>query len=134
MAVREDGTPWWPENSKEAYANACKNLAAALKNWDESGKGKRQGRRVGFPSFKSKRSTRKFAFTTGTIEVGADRHHVTLPSQLPGCLLELFRGADTHDLIAFWRGRDNQVFGGSRSGFSERPRTMIPQYRTRLQR
>ncbi|MEU1983942.1 IS607 family element RNA-guided endonuclease TnpB [Nocardia sp. NPDC019395] len=79
VAVREDGTPWWPENSKEAYANACKNLAAALKNWDESDKGKRKGPRVGFPSFKSKRSTRKFAFTTGTIEVEADRHHVTLP-------------------------------------------------------
>lgn len=77
--MREDGTPWWPENSKEAYANACKNLAAALKNWDESRKGTRKGPRVGFPSFKSKRSTRKFTFTTGTIKVEADRHHVTLP-------------------------------------------------------
>jgi putative transposase len=77
--VREDGTPWWPENSKEAYTNACKNLAAALKNWDDSRTGKRRGPRVGFPSFKSERSTRTFAFTTGTITVEADRRHVTLP-------------------------------------------------------
>lgn len=79
VAVGEDGTPWWPENSKEVYANACKNLAAALKNWDDCRSGRRQGPRVGFPSFKSKRSTKKFAFTTGTINVEADRHHVTLP-------------------------------------------------------
>lgn len=79
VAVREDGTPWWPKNSKEAYANACRNLAEALKNWDESREGKRKGRRVGFPSFKSKRSTRAFGFTTGTIKVEPDRHHVTLP-------------------------------------------------------
>jgi putative transposase len=50
-----------------------------LKNWDDSRKGKRKGPRIGFPSFKSKRSTRKFAFTTGTIRVESDRHHVTLP-------------------------------------------------------
>ncbi|MUL61186.1 transposase [Mycobacterium sp. CBMA 213] len=79
VAVRDDGTPWWGENSKEAYANAVKNLSVALKNWDDSRKGKRKGPRVGFPSFKSKRSTRKFAFTTGAIRVEADRHHVTLP-------------------------------------------------------
>ncbi|GGC67304.1 IS607 family element transposase accessory protein TnpB [Hoyosella rhizosphaerae] len=79
VAVREDGTPWWAENSKEAYANACKNLAEALKNWSDSRKGTRKGPRVGFPSFKSKRSTRAFAFTTGTIRVEPDRHHVTLP-------------------------------------------------------
>ncbi len=79
VAVREDGTPWWGENSKEVYANACQNLAAGLKNWDDSRTGTRKGPRVGFPSFKSKRSTKRFAFTTGAIRVEADRHHVTLP-------------------------------------------------------
>jgi putative transposase len=79
VAVRDDGTPWWGENSKEAYANACKNLSAALTNWSESRKGTRTGPRVGFPSFKSKRSTRVFAFTTGTIRIEPDRHYVTLP-------------------------------------------------------
>ncbi len=79
VAVRDDGTPWWGENSKEAYANACKNLSAALTNWSDSRKGTRKGPRVGFPSFKSKRSTRAFAFTTGSIRIESDRHHVRLP-------------------------------------------------------
>ncbi|BBZ02719.1 resolvase [Mycolicibacterium chitae] len=79
VAVREDGTPWWGENSKEAYANAVKNLSVALKNWEDSRRGARSGPRMGFPSFKSKRSTRSFAFTTGGIRVEADRHHVSLP-------------------------------------------------------
>lgn len=79
VAVRDDGTPWWGENSKEAYANACKNLSSALTNWSTSRKGTRKGPRVGFPSFKSKRSTKVFAFTTGAIRIEPDRHHVTLP-------------------------------------------------------
>ena len=80
VAVRGDGTPWWGENSKEVYAGACKNLSAALKNWADSRKGARKGPKAGFPSFKSKhRATRTFAFTTGTIRVESDRHHVTLP-------------------------------------------------------
>ncbi|AEF42586.1 IS607 family element RNA-guided endonuclease TnpB [Hoyosella subflava] len=79
VAVRDDGTPWWGENSKEAYANAVKNLSLALKNWSDSRKGVRKGPRMGFPSFKSKRSTRAFAFTTGAIRIESDRHHVTLP-------------------------------------------------------
>lgn len=79
VAVRDDGTPWWPENSKEVYANAVKNLSLALKNWGESRAGARKGPRMGFPTFKSKRATRAFAFTTGTIRIEADRHHVTLP-------------------------------------------------------
>ena len=79
VAVREDGTPWWPENSKEVYANAVKNLSLALKNWGGSRSGARKGPRMGFPGFKSKRSSRAFAFTTGTIRIEADRHHVTLP-------------------------------------------------------
>lgn len=79
VAVRDDGTPWWQENSKEVYANAVKNLSLALKNWGDSRAGARKGPRMGFPAFKSKRSTRAFAFTTGTIRIEADRHHVTLP-------------------------------------------------------
>lgn len=80
LAVREDGTPWWDQNSKEAYSSACQALAAALANWDASRKGTRKGPRMGFPRFKSKRrAAKKFTFTTGTIRVEADRKHVTLP-------------------------------------------------------
>ena len=80
VAVRADGTPWWSENSKEVYANGCRNLCEALSNWDASRKGARKGPRMGFPRFKTKsRTVAKFSFTTGTVRVEPDRKHVTLP-------------------------------------------------------
>ena len=80
VAVRGDGTPWWPENSKEVYAGGCRNLSEALSNWDASRKGTRRGARAGFPRFKSKHgAAKKFSFTTGAIRVEPDRKHVTLP-------------------------------------------------------
>lgn len=72
--------PWWAECSKEAYNTGLDALARALKNWTDSRSGKRAGRPVGFPRFKSRRrSTPTVRFTTGTIRVETDRHHVTLP-------------------------------------------------------
>ena len=41
VAVRDDGTPWWGENSKEAYASGLANLANALGNWTASRDGAR---------------------------------------------------------------------------------------------
>lgn len=80
VALRADGTPWWDENGKEAYASGCQSLANALENWSESKKGNRKGPRVGFPRFKSKRhSVKKLTFTTGAIRVEPDRRHVVLP-------------------------------------------------------
>ena len=80
VAIRDDGTPWWPENSKEVYANGCRNLSEALSNWAASRKGTRRGPRVGFPRFKSKHgAAKKFSFTTGALRVEPDRKHVTLP-------------------------------------------------------
>ena len=72
--------PWWAECSKEAYNTGLDQLARALKNWADSRKGKRKGRRVGFPRFKSRRShAPSVRFTTGTIRLEDDRRHVTLP-------------------------------------------------------
>jgi putative transposase len=80
VAVGEDGTPWWPENSKEVYANACRALSGALSNWDASRKGTRRGPRMGFPRFKTKAGAPKtFSFTTGAIRVEPDGHRVVLP-------------------------------------------------------
>jgi putative transposase len=80
VAVGEDGTPWWPQNSKEVYANACRALAEALSNWNASRSGSRRGPRMGFPRFKSKAGApKKFSFTTGAIRVEPDGHHVVLP-------------------------------------------------------
>ena len=80
LAVDVDGTPWWSQNSKEVYANACRNLAEALFNWYASRKGARNGPRIGFPRFKTKsRAVPKFSFTIGTLRLEPDRKHVTLP-------------------------------------------------------
>jgi putative transposase len=71
--------PWWPENSKEAYSSGLEGLAAALKAWADRRKGKRRGRRVGFPRFRKKgRGRESVSFTTGAIRVD-DQSHVVLP-------------------------------------------------------
>ena len=65
LAVSADGVPWWCENSKEAANTGLRSLASALSNWSKSRKGKRKGRRVGFPKFKSKdRETPRFSYST----------------------------------------------------------------------
>lgn len=72
--------PWWAQCSKEAYATGLDQLARALGNWSDSRRGKRQGPRMGFPRFKSKRhAVPSVRFTTGAIRLQDDRRHVTLP-------------------------------------------------------
>lgn len=71
--------PWWADNSKEAYNTGLDALARGLDAWSKSRKGERAGKPVGFPRFKSVRARRSVRFTTGTIRVEGDRHHVTLP-------------------------------------------------------
>jgi IS605 OrfB family transposase len=78
--AKSEVAPWWSECSKEAFNTGLDQLARALKNFSDSRKGKRAGRPVGFPRFKSKRATvPSVKFTTGTIRLEADRGHVTLP-------------------------------------------------------
>ncbi|MED5813674.1 IS607 family element RNA-guided endonuclease TnpB [Mycolicibacterium sp. 050232] len=71
--------PWWPENSKEAYNTGLDSLARGLDAWSRSRHGLRSGKAVGFGRFKTARARRSVRFTTGTIRVEPDRHHVTLP-------------------------------------------------------
>ncbi|MEO3742994.1 IS607 family element RNA-guided endonuclease TnpB [Plantactinospora sp. B5E13] len=79
-AAKGDVAPWWRECSKEAFNTGLDALARALKNWTDSRSGKRAGRPVGFPRFKSRRrTTPSVRFTTGTIRVESDRKHVVLP-------------------------------------------------------
>lgn len=66
----ETGKPWWRENSKEAYNSGLESLADALRNFSKSRKGRRKGRRMGFPRFKSKdRAVPGFAYTTGSFGI-----------------------------------------------------------------
>ncbi|MCX4617817.1 IS607 family element RNA-guided endonuclease TnpB [Streptomyces mirabilis] len=71
---------WWEENSKEAYNTGLANAAAAFDNYTKSKQGKRHGKRMGTPRFKSKRKARlSCRFTTGAIRVDTGGRHVTLP-------------------------------------------------------
>ena len=76
----ETGEVWWPEVSKEAFADGIKAAVDAYWNWQTSRAGARAGRRVGFPRFAKKgRDRDRVTFTTGAIRVEPDRRHVTLP-------------------------------------------------------
>ncbi|WP_203925065.1 IS607 family element RNA-guided endonuclease TnpB, partial [Rugosimonospora africana] len=78
--AKAEVAPWWGEVSKEAFNTGLDALARGLKNWSESRSGKRAGRHVGFPRFKSRRrTTPSVRFTTGAIRVEPDRMHVVLP-------------------------------------------------------
>ena len=72
--------PWWSENSKEAYSTGIADLCVALKNWSDSKAGKRKGKKVGFPKFRSKRKDQaRVRFSTGPMRIEPDRRTVTLP-------------------------------------------------------
>jgi len=74
------GVVWWPECSKEAYADGIAGAVDAYWNWQQSRAGKRAGKRVGFPRFKRKgRDADRVCFTTGAMRVEPDRRHITLP-------------------------------------------------------
>ena len=78
---KDEIAPWWRENSKEAYGSAFEWLSQALRNWSDSRKGRRAGRRVGWPKYKSKRSgVPRFAYTTGNFGlIGDDPKALRLP-------------------------------------------------------
>ncbi|GGM56736.1 transposase [Micromonospora sonchi] len=78
--AKAEVAPWWGEVSKEAFNTGLDALARGLRNWADSRTGRRAGRSVGFPRFKSRRrSVPSVRFTTGTVCVEADRMHVVLP-------------------------------------------------------
>lgn len=73
-AAKDTVAPWWAECSKEAFNTGLDALARALKNWGDSRKGKRKGKPVGFPRFRSKRTARpSIRFTTGAIRCADGR-------------------------------------------------------------
>lgn len=77
-AVKDTVAPWWAQCSKEAFNTGLDQLARALGNWADSRKGKRKGKPVGFPRFRSKRRARpSVRFTTGAIR--CEPGHAVLP-------------------------------------------------------
>jgi putative transposase len=78
--VKGEMAPWWDKNSKECYSAGIADAVAALDNWSKSKRGKRKGKRVGFPRFESKkRAQNRVRFTTGAMRLESDRRHITLP-------------------------------------------------------
>ena len=66
------------ENSKCVYQEAFRDLDRALRDYIKSRKGKRKGRRLGFPRFKKRGKCRdSFRFSTGAIRCAGGT--VTLP-------------------------------------------------------
>ena len=49
LAVDAEGSPWWQDNSKEAYSSGIEALSKGLSNWSKSRRGGRKGRKVGNP-------------------------------------------------------------------------------------
>jgi putative transposase len=69
---------WWGENSKCVYQEAFRDLDRALRDFAESRKGQRKGKRLGFPGFKKRGRCRdSFRFSTGAMRCVGKR--VTLP-------------------------------------------------------
>ena len=81
LAVNQTtGEVWWSQNSKESYNMALHGLARGFSNWSKSRKGQRKGKRVGFPKFKSKNTTMRFAYSTGfTAPTAGDPYGLKLP-------------------------------------------------------
>lgn len=78
--VKDEVAPWWADNSKEAYSCGLADLARALDDWQASKIGKRKGRRVGFPRFKSaRRDPGRVRFSTGAMRLEPDRRTIVLP-------------------------------------------------------
>ena len=73
LAVDDDGVIWWRENAYEAYSGGVEALAKGLSNWAKSRNGACNGRKVGFPKFKSKGKTvPRFRYAAGTFGLIAD--------------------------------------------------------------
>lgn len=79
--VKGEVAPWWSTNSKEAYSTGLADLETALANWRASRSGSREGRKLGFPAFKSARRDRgRVRFTAGAMRFEADRRTIVLPT------------------------------------------------------
>jgi putative transposase len=74
------GDEWWPQISKEAFADGIAGAVNGYWRWQKGRAGNMAGRPAGFPRFKRKgRDADRFTVTTGTMRVNPDRRSVSLP-------------------------------------------------------
>ncbi|MBI4639365.1 MAG: transposase [Candidatus Tectomicrobia bacterium] len=77
-ALKLEQFPWVYEVAKDVAEGAFTNLSAALKNYCESKNGKRKGKKVGFPTFKSKKNKRQ-SFRLNNDRIGVADHALYVP-------------------------------------------------------
>jgi putative transposase len=128
---RETGQVWWPEISKEAFADGIAGAVDAYWRWQQSRAAKIAGKRVGFPKCKRKgRDADRFTVTTGTMRVNPDRRSVSLPKvgRLATCentrRLERLIHLDRARILAVTvRRHGTRIFAIFRVIVSRRPRS-----------
>jgi putative transposase len=77
-AIKREGFAWVLEVAKDVAENAFIQLGAALSNFSASQEGKRKGKEVGFPKYKSKHS-RNQAFHLNNDKVKMRDHELYVP-------------------------------------------------------
>ena len=87
--IRDQKAPWYPEVSKERFQYGAERASLALTNWNASRKGKRAGRKVGFPRFRKRGINDSVKFTTAKLRDCGTRIH--LPRIGEVALVEAFQ-------------------------------------------
>jgi putative transposase len=80
-AEKDEVAPWHRDVTKHAFRSGVTNASVALKNFNESKNGGRQGRLVGFPTFKNRHSKQSVTFSETRTQAGwfsLDSRHVRL--------------------------------------------------------
>ena len=77
-ALKAEQFPWVYEVAKDVAEGAFTNLAAAFKNYYDCKNGKRQGPKVGFPKFKSKKNKRQ-SFRLNNDKIKVADHALRVP-------------------------------------------------------
>jgi putative transposase len=77
-ALKGNDFPWVYDVAKDVAEGAFTNLGAALKNYYDRKNGKRQGKRVGFPKFKSKKNKR-WSFRLNNDKIDTADHALYVP-------------------------------------------------------
>lgn len=77
-ALKADQFPWVYEVAKDVAEGAFTNLATAFQNYYDSKAGKRPGKKIGFPKFKSKKYQHQ-SFRLNNDRIGFAEHALRIP-------------------------------------------------------
>lgn len=79
-SIKDEVAPWWKENTVYAYTSGTAQVADALKIFFDSKKGKRKGKRVGFPKFKKRSTPVGVEFACNNNDLRIDNYnHIRIP-------------------------------------------------------